>query len=49
MKSYEAPRLGLLGTVSSLTASGEDKCGGSGDSAFPQILSERFAEECDPN
>ena len=41
MKAYENPTIETLGTVAELTAV-VDKCGGSGDSAFPVQLEERF-------
>ena len=43
-KSYEAPNVYALGTVSEMTQI--DKCGGSGDQFLPQILSERFSLNC---
>jgi hypothetical protein len=46
MKEYTDPTIETLGTVSELTAL-IDKCGGSADSAFPTLLEERFAEDCD--
>lgn len=47
-KPYETPKVFELGTVQELTRenSGEDKCAGSGDSAFPVILSPNFATDC---
>jgi hypothetical protein len=49
VQSYEAPTISTLGTVRELTLgeSGIDKCGGTGDAPFPQLLSNRFAEDCD--
>ena len=41
MKAYADPTIETLGTVAELTAK-VDKCGGSGDSAFPDILENRF-------
>lgn len=47
-KPYEAPKVYELGTVQDLTENGHiDKCGGSADSAFPTLLSGRFAADCD--
>lgn len=43
MESYTEPTIETLGTVAELTMTLEDKCGGSGDAAFPQQLEERFA------
>ena len=42
MKAYADPTIETLGTVAELTAK-VDKCGGSGDSAFPDILENRTA------
>ncbi len=42
---YVDPTIETLGTVAELTQI--DKCGGSGDSAFPAILSEVFSHPCD--
>lgn len=40
MAKYEKPTVMTLGTVRELTAQASpDKCGGSGDAAFPQQLS----------
>jgi hypothetical protein len=48
MKAYENPTVVTLGKVAELTASvGEpDKCHGSGDTAFPDILENKFSTEC---
>jgi hypothetical protein len=43
MKAYDDPTIVTLGTVAELTQ--VDKCGGSGDTAYPQILDERFAPD----
>jgi hypothetical protein len=43
MKAYEDPTIVTLGTVAELTETLVDKCGGSGDAAFPDILEQRFA------
>jgi hypothetical protein len=43
MKAYEDPTIVTLGTVAELTEVVVDKCGGSGDAAFPDILENRFA------
>ena len=43
MKAYADPTIVTLGSVTELTATLVDKCGGSGDSAFPDILENRFA------
>lgn len=45
MKAYEDPTIRTLGTVSEMT---QAKCGGSGDSAFPDILEPKFGtpSEC---
>lgn len=45
MKAYENPTIETLGTVVELTE--VDKCGGSGDAKFPEILSEVFAHPCE--
>ena len=42
MKAYADPTIETLGTVAELTAK-VDKCGGGGDSAFPDILENRTA------
>ena len=44
MKAYTDPKIVTLGTVKDLTQI--DKCGGSGDAAYPQILSTTFAHPC---
>lgn len=45
MKAYENPTIETLGTVVELTEI--DKCGGSGDAAYPEILSTVFAHPCE--
>jgi hypothetical protein len=45
-KEYEAPRIIQLGAVRDLTA--VNKCGGSGDSAFPQQLGPLTSDGCSP-
>jgi hypothetical protein len=42
-KAYADPTIVTLGTVAELTETLVDKCGGSGDAAFPDILENRFA------
>jgi hypothetical protein len=42
MEKYEKPQVMTLGTVRELTAQNNDKCGGSGDFALPQLLSNDF-------
>lgn len=48
-KPYETPRVFSLGSVQELTRSTPevDKCSGGNDVAFPQILSQVFAFDCD--
>jgi hypothetical protein len=47
-KEYEAPVVVQLGGVRDLTA--VNKCGGSGDSAYPQLLSSNFTSDgCTPS
>lgn len=47
-KSYEAPKVYELGTVTKLTAGTPeiDKCSGSADSAYPALLSPNFEFDC---
>lgn len=47
-KPYEAPQVMELGTVQELTRENPDidKCAGSGDSAYPDILTQAFAGDC---
>jgi hypothetical protein len=48
-KPYEAPKVFELGTVEALTQNTPkvDKCSGTSDVAFPQILSSNFSFDCD--
>ena len=44
---YEAPKVYTLGTVEELTQQNQPaKCGGSGDSFLPQILSKTISTNC---
>lgn len=48
-KPYEAPKVFEIGSVQGLTKSTpeQDKCSGSNDVSFPQILSNNFSFDCD--
>jgi hypothetical protein len=46
-KQYEAPVVFQLGAVRDLTAL--NKCGGSGDSAYPQLLDPFGTSGCTPS
>jgi hypothetical protein len=46
-KAYEAPALVTLGAVRELTA--VNKCGGSGDAAFPQLDPNLTTGGCSPS
>ena len=43
MKAYENPTIVTLGTVAEFTE--VDKCHGSGDTAYPDVLENRFAPD----
>jgi hypothetical protein len=47
-KPYQEPRVFELGTVKELTHENptQDKCGGSADLAYPQILRPLFEGDC---